>query len=215
MFFKGANVNGENAKGETPLILAAKLQNAELVTQICKSPRLEINKRNSLGKSSLHYAAGSNNTEIVILLLDHEASVLVEDREGYTPVHTACKYGREEVLQLMLNKRTEMVKELMERVTRDGKTPLLVAKSALNYSLHNIQTLIYTGSKLSAVDRYKNSILYLYSAKDDVSYSRIYFGQRTFTSKSHKLQLRNTTTHYSFLWTQRYMFVLHGTVILC
>ena len=169
MFFKGANVNGENAKGETPLILAAKLQNAELVTQICKSSKLEINKRNSLGKSALHYAAGSNNTEIAILLLDHEASVLVEDREGYTPVHTACKYGREEVLQLMLNKRTEVVKELIKRVTCDGRTPLLVAKCALNYSLHNIQTLIYTGSKLSAVDRYKNSILHLYSAKDDVT----------------------------------------------
>ena len=119
--------------------MAAKLQNAELVTQICKSSKLEINKRNSLGKSALHYAAGSNNTEIAILLLDHEASVLVEDREGYTPVHTTCKYGREEVLQLMLNKRTEVVKELIERVTCDGRTPLLVAKSAINYSLHNIQ----------------------------------------------------------------------------
>lgn len=166
---QGANVNGANAKGDTPLILAAKLQNSELVMQMLKSRGVNINQQNTLGKSALHYAAGRNNTEIAIILLDHEASVLVEDKEGYTPVHTACKYGREEVLQLMLNKRTEVVKVLVAKVTHDGKTPLLVAKSALNYSLHNIQTLIYTGSKLSAVDRYKNSILHLYSAKDDVA----------------------------------------------
>lgn len=149
------------------MIIAAKLQSSELVKQICKSQRVKINKQNNLGKSALHYAAGNNNTEVAIILLKHEASVLVGDKEGYTPVHTACKYGREEVLQLMLNKRVEVVKDLMGKVTHDGKTPLLVAKSAVNYSLHNIQTLIYTGSKLSAVDRYKNSILHLYSAKKD------------------------------------------------
>ena len=169
ILFSGANVNIANAKGDTPLILAAKLQNSELVKQISSSQTVDVDKQNSLGKSALHYAAGSNNTEIVILLLDHKASVLVEDKEGYTPVHTACKYGREEILQLMLNKRTETVKEVMAKVTHDGKTPLLVAKSAVKYSLHNIQTLIYTGSSLSAVDRYKNSILHLYSVKDDVN----------------------------------------------
>ena len=165
--FLGANVNGANAKGDTPLILAAKLQNSELVMQVCKNRAVKVNMQNRLGKSALHYAAGSNNTEIGLMLLEHEASVLVEDKEGYTPVHTACKYGREEMLQLLLNKRTKLVKDLLEKVAHDGKTPLLVAKSALNYSLHNIQTLMYTGSRLSAVDRYKNSILHLYSTKDD------------------------------------------------
>ena len=165
--FLGANVNGANAKGDTPLILAAKLQNSELVMQVCKNRAVKVNMQNRLGKSALHYAAGSNNTEIGLMLLEHEASVLVEDKEGYTPVHTACKYGREEMLQLLLNKRTKLVKDLLEKVAHDGKTPLLVAKGALNYSLHNIQTLMYTGSRLSAVDRYKNSILHLYSTKDD------------------------------------------------
>ena len=166
---QGANVNAANGKGDTPLILAAKLQNSELVKQICKTRGVRLNKQNSLGKSALHYAAGSNNTEIALILLEHNANVLVGDKEGYTPVHTACKYGREEMLQLLLNKCSEKVKDLLEMVTHDGKTPLLVAKSALNYSLHNIQTLIYTGSKLSALDRYKNSILHLYSTKDDVN----------------------------------------------
>jgi len=160
------DVNVANAKGNTALILAAELQNSELVKQICKSQGVKINKQNNLGKSALHYAAGSNKTEVAIILLEHEASVLVEDKEGYTPVHTACKYGREEVLQLMIKERSE-VHVAKGKVTHDGKTPLLVAKCAVNYSLHNIQTLIDIGSELSAVDRYKNSILHLYSAKQD------------------------------------------------
>ena len=57
----------------------------------------------------------------------------------------------------------------MTKVTHDEKTPLLVAKSAVNYSLHNIQTLIKAGSEISVVDIYKNSILHLYSAEDDTS----------------------------------------------
>jgi len=173
--FIGADVNCANAKGDTALILAAKLPNSELVKlpnselvkQMCKSRGVKINKQNNLGKSALHYAASSNNTEVAIILLKHEASVLVEDKEGYTPVHTACKYGSEEVLQLILKECSEVVKDLIGKVTNDGKTPLLVAKCAVNYSLHNIQTLIDNGSKLSAVDRYKNSILHLYSAKQE------------------------------------------------
>jgi len=165
--FKGVDVNGANAKGDTALILAAKVQNSELVKQICKSQGVEINKQNNLGKSTLHYAAGSNNTKVAIILLEHKASVLVEDKEGYTPVHTACKYGSEEVLQLMLNKCSEVVKDVMGKVTHDGKTPLLVAKDAVNYSFKNIKTLIDNGSKLSVIDRYENSILHLYSEKQD------------------------------------------------
>ena len=169
IYFQGASVNAANAKGDTPLILAAKLHNSELVMHICNNQAVKVDEQNNLGKSALHYAAGSNNTEIGLILLEHEADVLVEDKEGYTPVHTACKYGREEMLQLLLNKRTKITQDILNKVTHDGKTPLLVAKGALNYSLPNIKTLIYTGSELSAVDKYKNSILHLYSTKDDVT----------------------------------------------
>lgn len=128
-----------------------------------------IDKQNNLGRSALHYAAGNNNTEITKILLNHKASITIEDIEGYTPVHTSCKYGREEVLHLLLKQPAKIITELMTKVTHDEKTPLLVAKSAVNYSLRNIQTLIKAGSEISVVDIYKNSILHLYSEEDDTS----------------------------------------------
>lgn len=152
--------------------MATRFQSSEVVKRICEKQALVqsvIDKQNNLGRSALHYAAGNNNTEIAKILLNHNASVTIEDIEGYTPVHTSCKYGREEVLQLMLKQPAEIVTELMTKVTHDEKTPLLVAKSAVNYSLCNIQTLIKAGSEISVVDIYKNSILHLYSAEDDTS----------------------------------------------
>ena len=82
--------------------MATRFQSSEVVKRICEKQALVIDKQNNLGRSALHYAAGNNNTEIAKILLNHTASVTIEDIEGYTPVHTSCKYGREEVLQLML-----------------------------------------------------------------------------------------------------------------
>ena len=156
--------------------MAAKLQNFELVTEICDWEGVEKDKHNSLGKTALHYVASSNNIDVASKLLHHNAKALLEkDKEGgYTPVHIACKHGREEMLYLMINSyKTELqkpIEELMTIVTHDRKTPLLVAKCALPYPSHNIITLlIEIGSEVSAVDKYKNSMLHLYSAKDDAN----------------------------------------------
>ena len=154
------------------MILATRFQSSEVVEQICNCEKqaVEMNKQNNLGRTALHYAAGNNNTKIAKILLNHKykASVSIEDIEGYTPVHTACKYGRDEVLdELIMLKPTETITELLAKVTRDEKTPLLVAKCAVNYSLCNIQTLIKAGANISEVDMYKNTVLHLYSTEED------------------------------------------------
>ena len=171
------------------MILATRFQSSEVVEQICSCEKqtVEMNKQNNLGRTALHYAAGNNNTKIAKILLNHKikASVSIEDIEGYTPVHTACKYGREEVLDELMLQPTKTITKLMARVTRDEKTPLLVAKCAVNYSLRNIQTLIKAGANVLEVDMYKNTVLHLYSAEDDVSvYDDILDEDRTLLSST-------------------------------
>ena len=165
---KGASINADNAKGDTPLILACKLLNLELVKQICERKNVKVDKRNKAGKSALHYAAAFNNTELALTLLDCNASITIKDNDGFTPVHTACKYAREEVLYLMLDKQHKSVTDILCMTTNDGKTPLLVAKSATNVSSNIINFLISQGSRLSAVDKHKNSLLHIYTTHDDV-----------------------------------------------
>ena len=148
--------------------MACKIQNLDLVKRICKHANIKVNKKNNLGKSALHYAAAFNNTELALVLLDCNASITEEDIDGFTPVHTACKYGREEVLYLMLERQRESIVDIMCMATNDGKTPLLIAKSAINFSSNIIDFLISQGSRLSAVDKHKNSLLHVYTTHDDV-----------------------------------------------
>ena len=167
-FSSGADVNYSNSHGDTPLILAIKTQNAEVVEFLLR-PTLNVNAKNSRKKTALHYAVASNDIEIANKLLDYNASVSQVDNDGYTPIHTACKYGREELLHRMFEKFPKEAQKILSQPTNDGKTPLLVAKCALHYAKRTVKFLISQGSDLKRVDKYRNTVLHLYSDKDDAT----------------------------------------------
>ena len=158
----------ENSKGDTPLILATKLKNYEVVKVLCKEKSLEVNHKNIRGKTALHYAVALNHDEIAITLMEKGGSVLEADNHGYTPVHTACKYGRAELLVFMFNKVPVNNMTIVKLMTNDGKTPLLVARCALIHSSRIIKILIEKESDLSKVDQFRNTALHLFGIKDDV-----------------------------------------------
>ncbi|XP_065884360.1 transient receptor potential cation channel subfamily A member 1-like isoform X2 [Dysidea avara] len=165
----GADVNSENVHGDTPLILAVKSQNVEVVRELVTVRSLKVNKTNVQKKTALHYAVASDSVEIVTELLDNDARVLQADHDGYTPIHTACKYGRYDLLVLMFKRNPEVEKVMIDQKTNDGKTPLLVAKCAFNYNAQTINYLITKGSNLASTDNHKNTILHLYSDTDDLA----------------------------------------------
>ena len=166
----GSKVNAENSKGDTPLILATKLKNYEVVEVLCKQKSLKISHKNVRGKTALHYAVALNHAEIAFTLMQEGGSVLVADNHGYTPVHTACKYGREELLIFMFDKLSSPIDSMtiVQLMTNDGKTPFLVARCALNYSIMIIKILIEKKSDLSTVDHFRNTALHLFGTKDDI-----------------------------------------------
>ena len=118
------------------------------------------------GKTALHYAVALNREQIAGILLNHGGSVSMPDKDGYTPLHTACKYGRETLLSEMLKFEKSFDVDLP---TKDGKTLLHVARCAVNPSIRIIETLIKKKPDLcSKVDHSRNTALHLYSSKDDV-----------------------------------------------
>ena len=177
---KGSEISSENSKGDTPLILATRFKNHDVVKELCLHSSLKVDHKNICGKTALHYAVELNHTEIAKSLLESGASIQEVDGDGYTPVHIACKHGREELLVEMLgeispqNASTERVMTdsgntaVVNLITNDGKTPLLVARCASNPSLEIIKTLLDNGSDLEKVDHFKNTALHLFNAKDDV-----------------------------------------------
>ena len=147
------------------MILATKVKNHEVVEELCKTKSLDVNHRNVRGKTALHSAVALNHEKIADTLLNHGGSVLVADNDGYTPLHTACKYGRETLLSKML----EIEKPVdVDLPTKDGKTLLHVARCAVYPSMRIIEILIKRGPNLRKVDRTKNTALHLFSGKDDV-----------------------------------------------
>ena len=165
MYLKGSKVNAKNSKGDTPLILATKANNYEVVKELCNNESLEVDHKNKHGKTALHYAVALNHAKIADTLVNRGGSALVADNNGYTPLHTACKYGRKKLLSDMLKRNSS--DSHVDLQTNDGKTLLLVARCAVNHSKPIIDTLIKKGCNLQKVDHSRNTALHLFSSEDD------------------------------------------------
>lgn len=61
-----------------------------------------VDVRNQFGNTALHYAAASNQPEIVKLLLDRGADVKAEDKDGRTAIEAARDKRHEDVIRLLV-----------------------------------------------------------------------------------------------------------------
>ena len=167
--YLGADVNATNKRGDTPLIYAVKVQLPEVVRLLTKmESNLDVNAANTAGTTALHYAAAFDNKEIATILLQLKADVFIKDKTGKTAVHIACKYGSRKVLQLMKDTNCHRNQKFVRATDLEGNTPLMLAKSALNYSPQNVNLLIACGSNLLAFNHNHKRVLHFYSDVDDV-----------------------------------------------
>ena len=95
------DVNAHNARGETPLMLAAIKGNLPAV-QALLARGADVNQP---GWAPLHYAASGDtpqHAQIVKLLLEHSAYIDAASPNGSTPLMLAARYGSETIVQLLL-----------------------------------------------------------------------------------------------------------------
>ncbi len=94
-------VEYRNAKGESPLMMAALKGKVDLVRRLIER-RAEVNKP---GWAPLHYATthpGEGSIAVVRLLLEHHAYIDAESPNRSTPLMMAAHYGHPRVVQLLL-----------------------------------------------------------------------------------------------------------------
>ena len=84
---------------------------------------MEVNAKCRLtGYTPLHEALLGGNNEIVKLLMDHGASIAIQDDiDGNTALHLACSQNNVSVVRIMLENRE--AKKCLILVNAKGQTP--------------------------------------------------------------------------------------------
>lgn len=96
----GIQIEARAPNGNTALMMAAFRQNKPAVlTLLGKGAAV-----NQPGWTALHYAAASNSTDIINLLLERHAAIDAPSPSGLTPLMLAAREGQEAAVQLLLER---------------------------------------------------------------------------------------------------------------
>jgi len=120
---KGADINAQNGRGETPLNWTCQNRFPDRVEQTLArgaNPALA----DTFGRTPLHMAAlnWGQQPENVRILLDRGVEANVPDRQGTYPIHFAAMRGDAGITRMLLDHGSKV-----QVVNKQGETPLLEA----------------------------------------------------------------------------------------
>ncbi|XP_065896236.1 ankyrin repeat domain-containing protein 6-like [Dysidea avara] len=87
---QGADVNAQNAAGDSALMLACKNNHLDLIKMLAERNQTNIHLTNQDGDTALHVACAKHLKQAIPILLACNASVILKNRSGHTPIFTAC-----------------------------------------------------------------------------------------------------------------------------
>ncbi|MGD9305940.1 MAG: ankyrin repeat domain-containing protein [Desulfobacterales bacterium] len=138
----GADVNGRDMLGETPLHLAAVRGYKETSTLLV-AKGADVNAEDRRGLTPLHAAAWMGHTEIVTMLITEGADISARDKDGVAALHAAALAGRKDTVALLITKGA-----VINAKNEDGMTPLHAA--ALSGHKETVALLIARGADVNA-----------------------------------------------------------------
>ena len=101
---------------------------ATFLLKLLGSYEIDIDFKDNLGQTALHYASRRNNLDCVETLLRYGANVMVTNPQGSTALHLACIGGCLNVVPLLLQDRVVLnVAQLLNAQDLQGRTPLHIA----------------------------------------------------------------------------------------
>ncbi|XP_051163378.1 protein TANC2 isoform X2 [Leptopilina boulardi] len=154
---RGANPLATNAKGLSPLMLAAKEGHwgtAERILQATLTASSDqvvdeciplLAQKDGAGRNCLMIAAGEGHTNLIELFLDKGSVIEATDREGLTALAWACVRGRLAAVQHLIERGAEV-----NTTDNTGRTPLDLAAFQGNPKL--VQFLLEKGAAVEHVD---------------------------------------------------------------
>ena len=106
----GANAEIPTASGWTSLMMAA-FKGLNHIVKILVESNVDVNKTwNKTGYGALHLAVEKNHTEVVSLLLDHNADMDIQNNDGFTPLLIAAFKGFNQIVKILLESNVDVDK---------------------------------------------------------------------------------------------------------
>ncbi|KAK7476856.1 hypothetical protein BaRGS_00031938 [Batillaria attramentaria] len=125
----GADVNGKDKNGLTPLHVACK-RNHRNITKRLTGAKSYVETRDNNGLTSLHWACMMKAKDSADVLLRANASVQTRTDAGRTPLHLACESGSIEIVQMLLDKGAKI-----EAKDNHDDTPTSLANRKEHYRI--------------------------------------------------------------------------------
>ena len=102
---KNSNINLKDGSDMTPLMLAIKSKNINIIKYLLKNDNLNINQTNNEGHTALHMACNYENENIVELLLENKKiDVNVQDNQNkYTALMYSVALNNYNITNMILN----------------------------------------------------------------------------------------------------------------
>ena len=114
----------ENGDGLTALSAAARLRDGSAVVRVLVERGANVNARDKLGRTPLHFACLGGNAESTMQLIKAGAALDAQDlRRGATPLHFACAFARVDCLKLLIAANSS-TKDFVNRRDHQGRSPL-------------------------------------------------------------------------------------------
>lgn len=149
---KGADVNAQGSRGDSPLSWAAARGNLKVARLLIDSGA-NLDAYDAAFGTILHNIIGQNSTEMAKLLIESGAKLNQTDPSGRTELHLAAISGNADLAQLLIERDADV-----EAVDRHNRTPLYYAAKHGYRSVAEV--LLARGAKESEIlaDNYGHAL---------------------------------------------------------
>ncbi|UJR37554.1 hypothetical protein I4U23_030255 [Adineta vaga] len=153
----------------TALLCAAEDGDLANIKKLCNLASIDVNKENKHGETALHFACGAGHLDIVKLLADRKANLMITDGSGNNAIYWAARQGHVPIITFLHEKSVPI-----NISNRNGETNLHVATRYGHP--HVVEHLCRLGSNVDCQDDEEETPIILASWHDYARICRILCG---------------------------------------